>query len=58
VTRNEEKEKGLSPYSCEAECVPLSSESEDMTSTASGGMEVLVAVGGPSHYGDAQASSG
>jgi hypothetical protein len=37
--------------------VPLSSDSEDVASTASGGMEVMAAMGGPSHCRDAHASS-
>lgn len=34
-----------------------STDMEDMTSTASRGMEALALTGGPSHYGDAEASS-
>jgi hypothetical protein len=37
--------------------VPLSSDSEDVASTASGGMEVVAVVGSPSHCHDAHASS-
>lgn len=37
--------------------MPPSSNSEDITSTSSGGMEVMAAVRGPSHRCDAQASS-
>ena len=37
--------------------VPLSSDSKDMTSIASGRMEVMAVVVGPSHCGNTQVSS-
>jgi hypothetical protein len=51
--------KKVSQPTCEEPGVSvfLSSDSEDVSSTISGGMEVGASVGGLSHYGDAQASS-
>jgi hypothetical protein len=54
---SKEKKDALPVHAELGRSITPCTDTDDITSTASGRVEVLALVGGPSHYGDAKASS-